>query len=180
MNEVRIIGGKWKRRKLRFPDRPQLRPTPNRARETLFNWLAPYIQGSSCLDLFAGSGALGFEALSRGARAVTLIDSDAATVRALQRSRDTLGAADCTIVHGHAATFLRRDRTPWNVVFLDPPFASELLDQTLLLLRDDAHLADDAIVYVEVSAHVPADLSTWHEHRRARAGDVQFLLLRPI
>jgi 16S rRNA (guanine966-N2)-methyltransferase len=180
LNEVRIIGGKWKRRKLPFPDRPQLRPTPNRVRETLFNWLAPHIHGASCLDLFAGSGALGFEALSRGARAATLVDSDAATVRALQRTRQLLDATGCTVVHARAATFLARDSTPWDVVFLDPPFAGELLQEALALLHRDTHLAADARVYVEVSVHATPDLSDWRESKRARAGDVQSLLLQPI
>jgi 16S rRNA (guanine966-N2)-methyltransferase len=180
LNEVRIIGGKWKRRKLPFPDRPELRPTPNRARETLFNWLAPNILDATCLDLFAGSGALGFEALSRGARAVTLVDSDAATVRALQRSRQLLGAADCTIVHARAANFLRRDTTSWDIVFLDPPFSSGLLEEALGLLRQGAHLAADALVYVEASGHALPNLLDWREYKRARAGDVRSLLLQPI
>jgi 16S rRNA (guanine966-N2)-methyltransferase len=180
LNEVRIIGGKWKRRKLEFPDRPQLRPTPNRARETLFNWLAPHIDGAHCVDLFAGSGALGFEALSRGAAAATLVDSDAATIRALERSRKLLDASGCTIVHARAASFLERDVTRWDIVFVDPPFTSGLLEETLEALGRGGHLAPHGLVYVEFAARAAPDLSAWREYKRARAGDVQSLLLAAI
>jgi 16S rRNA (guanine966-N2)-methyltransferase len=163
-----------------FPDRPQLRPTPNRARETLFNWLAPHIDGAHCLDLFAGSGALGFEALSRGAATLTLVDSDAATIRALEGSRKLLGASDCTIVHAQAANFLRRDATRWDIVFVDPPFSSGLLEETLERLGRGDHLAPHGLVYVEFGAHAAPDLSAWREHKRGRAGDVQSLLLAAI
>jgi 16S rRNA (guanine966-N2)-methyltransferase len=128
LNEVRIIGGKWKRRKVAFPDRPTLRPTPNRARETLFNWLAWHIDAARCLDLFAGSGALAFEALSRGAQHATLIDNDAQVVRALHKSRDQLGADNCTIVQSSALEFLRQATSVWDIVFLDPPFDGPLLE----------------------------------------------------
>jgi 16S rRNA (guanine966-N2)-methyltransferase len=180
LNEVRIIGGKWRRRKLVFPNRPQLRPTPNRLRETLFNWLAPDIDGAVCLDLFAGSGALGFEALSRGAGAVTLIDSDAATVRALQRTRQLLDAGDCTIEHSSARGFLHRNSTHWDVVFLDPPFSASLLEETLALLRQGAHLADAALVYIEASVRELPELMGWQLYKSGRAGDVRAALLRPI
>lgn len=180
MNEVRIIGGKWKRRKLVFPDRPQLRPTPSRARETLFNWLAPHIDGACCLDLFAGSGVLGFEALSRGAATVTLVDSDAATIRALERSRKVLGAQDCTIVHARAASFLHRDTTQWDIVFVDPPFTSELLEETLQLLGRGGHLAPEALVYIEFAARAAPDLSAWREYKHARAGEVRTHLLAQV
>jgi 16S rRNA (guanine966-N2)-methyltransferase len=178
LNEVRIIGGKWKRRKLEFPDRPTLRPTPNRLRETLFNWLAMHLDAANCLDLFAGSGALGFEALSRGAAAVTLVDNDAATVRALTRTRQVLTATNCTIVHATAATFLRETVAQWDIVFLDPPFASSLLAQIMTLLRDSAAVHEDTIVYVEASARETLDLGHWQVEKRSKAGEVQALLLR--
>jgi 16S rRNA (guanine966-N2)-methyltransferase len=177
LNEVRIIGGKWKRRKLAFPDRPTLRPTPNRARETLFNWLMGHLDGARCLDLFAGSGALGFEALSRGAAEATLVDSDAEVVKALKKSRQLLAADNCTVVHASALAFLEQATTPWDIVFLDPPFASRLLAESLEMLAKGHCLREDSIVYVEVSAHDTPDLSGWRTWKEARAGDVRSMLL---
>ena len=178
MNEVRIISGKWKRRKLAFPDRPTLRPTPDRARETVFNWLAPWIDGARCLDLFAGSGALGFESLSRGAAAATLVDVDPIVIRALQASARMLDAADCTIRKSAALEFLRSDESVWDIVFLDPPFASRLLEQCLCVLQEGGpHLHQESIVYVESSIHHPLELSRWRIIKTTRTGDVQAALL---
>ncbi len=177
MNEVRIISGKWKRRKLAFPDRPTLRPTPDRARETVFNWLAPWLDGAHCLDLFAGSGALGFEALSRGAASATLIDDDPLVIRALQESARTIDAIDCTIRRAAALEFLRGNDRAWDIVFLDPPFDSLLLEQSLAVLQAGAHLHAEAIVYVESSVHRPPKLDDWRTIKSTRTGDVQSLLV---
>ena len=168
---MRIISGKWKRRKLAFPDRPTLRPTPDRARVTLFNWLNEWIDGARCLDLFAGSGALGFEALSRGAAAVTLIDDDPAVVRALQASAQMLGAIDCSIRRSSAIEFLRGDTGRWDIVFLDPPFASDLLGKCLRILEVSPAIDANSIVYVESQhprASRPRTLANHQEnaHRR--------------
>ena len=178
MNEVRIISGKWRRRKLAFPDRPTLRPTPDRARETVFNWLAPWLDGARCLDLFAGSGALGFEALSRGAAAVTLVDDDPVVIRALQANAKMLDAVDCTIRKSSAIDFLRTDESLWDIVFLDPPFASRLLEQCLSILEDSPRLHQDSIVYVESSIHDPPELGRWQTIKTTRTGDVQSALLK--
>jgi 16S rRNA (guanine966-N2)-methyltransferase len=177
LNEVRIISGKWRRRKLAFPSRPTLRPTPDRARETVFNWLAPWIDGARCLDLFAGSGALGFEALSRGAAEVTLIDDDPVVIRALQASARTLDAVDCTIRKSRAVDFLRGDEGTWDIVFLDPPFASDLLESTLHALEAGPRLHAKSIVYVESSAHDPPQLDRWETIKTTRTGDVQSTLV---
>jgi 16S rRNA (guanine966-N2)-methyltransferase len=178
LNEVRIIGGKWKRRKLAFPSRAALRPTPNRARETLFNWLARDLDGANCLDLFAGSGALGFEALSRGAASATLVDNDILTVRALQQSRAMLGATHCSIECASALTFLRTCQSVWDIVFLDPPFDSRLLIESLdILAHSSVSLHEHSLVYVETSEHQPADLAQWTIHKTSRAGDVRSMLL---
>jgi 16S rRNA (guanine966-N2)-methyltransferase len=178
VNEVRIISGKWRRRKLAFPDRPTLRPTPDRARETVFNWLAQWLDGARCLDLFAGSGALGFEALSRGAAAATLVDDDPAVIRALQESARAIGATDCTIRRASALDFLRGNERSWDIVFLDPPFDSRLLEQTLEALGDGAHLHDESIVYVESSVHRPPLLGRWRTMKSTRTGDVQSQLVQ--
>jgi 16S rRNA (guanine966-N2)-methyltransferase len=178
VNEVRIISGKWRRRKLAFPSRPTLRPTPDRARETVFNWLAPWLDGARCLDLFAGSGALGFEALSRGAAEVTLVDDDPAVIRALQESARTIGAIDCTIQRASALDFLRVADRSWDIVFLDPPFDSRLLEQSLDALSDGAQLHAESIVYVESSVHRPPHLDRWQTIKSTRTGDVQSQLVQ--
>ncbi len=178
MNEVRIISGKWRRRKLAFPDRPTLRPTPDRARETVFNWLAPWLDGARCLDLFAGSGALGFESLSRGAAAATLVDDDPVVVRALQDSARAIGATDCTIQRASALDFLRANNRSWDIVFLDPPFASNLLEQCLEVLHEGVHLHADSIVYVESSVHQSLQLDSWTTVKSTRTGDVLSRLVR--
>jgi 16S rRNA (guanine966-N2)-methyltransferase len=177
VNEVRIISGKWRRRKLAFPNRPTLRPTPDRARETLFNWLAPHVEGARCLDLFAGSGALGFEALSRGAASVTLIDDDPVVVQALRDSAQKLGASGCTIVKSAALLYLRGARDTWDIVFLDPPFTTTLLAQSLAELSAGSLLHQDSIVYLESSIHAPPDLTDWQTIKRSRTGAVQSMLV---
>jgi len=187
MNEVRIIGGMWKRRKLAFPSRPGLRPSPDRTRVTLFNWLAPMIDGARCLDLFAGSGALGFEAASRGATSVTLVEHDPEAVRALRANREKLGATQCEIVRGEALHWLRTLRVPagngdalWDVVFLDPPFDGALLDRALGMLVDGSHLAPDARVYIEFRRGSAPDLTGWIIDKSTRAGDSSAHLLRLV
>ncbi len=179
MNEVRIISGKWRRRKLAFPSRPTLRPTPDRARETVFNWLAAWMDGARCLDLFAGSGALGFESLSRGAAEATLVDDDPVVVRALKESARAIGATNCTIVRASALDFLRSNDRSWDIVFLDPPFDSPLLERSLDALGAGTHLHSESIVYVESSIHQPPSLAGWTTIKSTRTGDVQSQLLQP-
>jgi len=125
-NRVRIIAGEWRSRLIRFPPAAQLRPTPDRVRETLFNWLGQRLDGLACLDLFAGSGALGFEALSRGARRVVMVERDRTVAAALRESARDLGATGAEIHESDALAWLARSRETFDVVFLDPPFASDL------------------------------------------------------
>jgi 16S rRNA (guanine966-N2)-methyltransferase len=177
VNEVRIIAGKWKRRKLAFPKRPTLRPTPDRARVTLFHWLAPSVDDAHCLDLCAGSGALGFEALSRGAASATLIDDDPLVVRALRDSAERLGAIDCSIHRASALTYLRSSSRSWDIVFLDPPFASSLLESALAMLASAPHLKAASIVYAESSTQTTLDLHRWSVLKQTRTGEVASMLL---
>ena len=173
---LRIIGGDWRSRRLRVPDRPGLRPTPDRVRETLFNWLGQRLDGLACLDLFAGSGALGFEAASRGAARVTMVESDRAALAELERNRAALGAAQVAIVGGDARAFLAGGRAEaYDVVFLDPPFRQNALPAVLGALP--ARLKAGARVYVESDAPLEAP-PPWVELRRGRAGQVSFQLLR--
>jgi 16S rRNA (guanine(966)-N(2))-methyltransferase RsmD len=174
-NTVRIIGGAWRRRLLEFPDAGDLRPTPDRVRETLFNWLGQDLTGQACLDLFAGSGVLGFEAASRGAREVVLVESDAAAVRALHASRQLLGATQVDIVRREALEFLQADRRLYDLVFLDPPYRLNLLPRVLPLLG--ARLAPDASVYLE-AGELPALPEGYELYRHEKAGKVKALLIK--
>lgn len=176
---VRIIAGDWRGRRLPVVDRPGLRPTPDRVRETLFNWLMPVIEGSRCLDLYAGSGALGFEAASRGARQVCLIEQDAQVAAALRDHIDRLQATDRMQVHcTDAMTWLRRPvAEPFDVVFIDPPYSLDLIAPTISALREHGWLAADAWLYCEWPLDRPAPVSEppW---RTGRAGNIAFALYR--
>ena len=171
---MRIIGGDHRGRRIRVASRPGLRPTPDRVRETLFNWLGQRLDGESCLDLFAGSGALGFEAASRGAARVVMVEADRAAYDALQAARELIGARTVELVHGDALQYLERAGDRFGVVFLDPPFRQNAL--SALLERLPPRLAPGALVYVEAAdALEPAE--AWRELKRARAGQVSYQLL---
>ena len=174
-NRVRIIGGRYRSRILQFPPSMQLRPTPDRVRETLFNWLGQDLTGCTCLDLFAGSGALGFEALSRGAHLVVLVERDRQAYSALQDNQRLLGATDARIVWCDALEFLRQDARPYDIIFLDPPY--NFTDTEALLPHLPTHLAGDAVVYREGPQFLP-DIPGWVTHRSARAGAVHYQLLK--
>src|SRR5688572_10591462 len=146
-SRVRIIGGEWRSRIITFPPKADLRPTPDRVRETLFNWLGQELDGKICLDLFAGSGALGFEAASRGAKRVVMVDHDAGAFHALQNNAAALGAATVELRRADALEFLRADDGIYDVVFLDPPFRADYLPQVLPALV--ARLATGAMVHIE-------------------------------
>ena len=178
-NRLRIIGGEWRRRVLDFAPVPGLRPTPDRVRETLFNWLQPTLPGARCLDLFAGSGALGWEAASRGAGRVVLVDRDRRVTRHLARVREQLGASRVEIIEAPAEGFLRGEPQGFDVVFADPPFDSELLASVLPLLRAPGWLVPQARVYAEFDARrsLPALDPAWSVLREGRAGHVGYALL---
>jgi 16S rRNA (guanine(966)-N(2))-methyltransferase RsmD len=173
-NTVRIIGGVWRSRVLKFPDAADLRPTPDRVRETLFNWLGPNLAGAACLDLFAGSGALGFEALSRGAASVVMVENNAMALRALRENATKLGAENATIVRGDALEFARGARSRFDVVFVDPPYRLGLQATALGLAA--GFLAEGGRVYVESDAAIEPS-GGWAVVKHARAGRVHFHLL---
>ena len=156
-NKLRIIAGDWRSRQLRFADLPGLRPTPARVRETLFNWLQNAVVGSRCLDLYAGSGALGFEAASRGAKVVVQVESSALACRHLKENAQALSANQIKIVNQDVFRFLAGDAEPYDLVFLDPPFAKNLALQTCQWLEDKGWLATYARVYVEVESCLKLD-----------------------
>lgn len=181
-NEVRIIGGRWRGRKIRFPDDTGIRPSPDRVRETLFNWLAPVVSGARCLDLFAGSGVLGLEALSRGAAAVVLVDRDRSVIRHLQDVVAQLDAAGASVVAADALAWLGPQRGPFDIVFLDPPFDAAWVPALLDKLDEPGCLAPGAWIYVErPAAEGPPSLPAgWRQHRSGKAGDVgYYLAVRP-
>ena len=173
--KLRIIGGKYRSRLLRVAARPGLRPTPDRVRETLFNWLGQDLSGLACLDLFAGSGALGFEAASRGAARVVMVEADRIALAELQRSRAALGAEQVLIVPGDAEAFLAREKECFDVVFLDPPFRQNAVPALLAILPP--RLQRGTRVYVESAVPV-AVTPPWTELKQARAGQVCYQLLR--
>ena len=172
---LRIVGGKYRSRRLRVPARPGLRPTPDRVRETLFNWLGQDLSGLGCLDLFAGSGALGFEAASRGAAHVTMVEKDRVALAELERGRAALGAAQVQIRGGDAYAYLASTGARFDLVFLDPPFRQNALPA--LLEKLPARLRPGGRVYVESDSPIEVPLP-WIELRRARAGQVSYQLLR--
>jgi len=174
-NRVRIIGGAWRSRSITFPDRKDLRPTPDRVRETLFNWLGQDLTGRACLDLYAGSGALGFEAASRGASRVVMLERDAATYKALLASRDALGAKQVEVVRADALEFLKAARETYDAVFVDPPFSANAWGAALALLP--LRLAPNARVYCE-SAETFELPAGWQAVKQGKAGQVHYQLLR--
>jgi 16S rRNA (guanine966-N2)-methyltransferase len=180
-NSVRIIAGAWRGRRIHFPDMPGLRPTPDRVRETLFNWLQHSIAGSRCLDLFAGSGALGLEALSRGAKEAVFVEQFPAAARALQEQLVRLGGTGkARILEMGAARFLRTPGAPFDVAFLDPPFGKDALVEYIPLLDAGNWLKVGALIYLENerAAGVPALPAHWEMLKSKSAGEVGYHLAR--
>ncbi|WP_166361303.1 16S rRNA (guanine(966)-N(2))-methyltransferase RsmD [Pseudomonas akapageensis] len=177
--QLRIIGGEWRSRRLSFPDGPGLRPTPDRVRETLFNWLAPYVAGAKVLDAFAGSGALYLEALSRGATTAVALDSNPVAIASLKQNLETLRCANGQVLQSDALRYLQNPATTaFDMVFLDPPFHQNLLVETCALLEERQWLAEGAWIYTE-SETPPSSLqlpSNWRLHREKKAGQVYYAL----
>jgi 16S rRNA (guanine966-N2)-methyltransferase len=178
-NRLRIIGGRWRGTRIEFPRIEAIRPSPDRVRETLFNWLQSWTEGATCLDLFAGSGALGLEALSRGAAHVTFVDREPRVGRHLVQTLERLKAQEADVQVMDALSFLKRAPRRYDIVFLDPPFASTLLQQACDLLAA-GWVAPGAHIYVENPADEPLPLlpEGWSVHRTKQAGQVGYHLLR--
>jgi 16S rRNA (guanine966-N2)-methyltransferase len=172
-NRVRIIGGKWRSRILKFPPAGELRPTPDRVRETVFNWLGQRLDAMTCLDLFAGSGAMGFEALSRGARRVVMVERDRAVAKALRDSAKLLDAQGLEVIEGDALAYLKRAGESFDVVFVDPPYTSDLAMKSLALLP--GRLNPGARVYAESASPLVLP-PPWSALREDRAGAVRYAL----
>jgi 16S rRNA (guanine966-N2)-methyltransferase len=181
-NKLRIIGGDWRSRCVSFVDVPGLRPTPARVRETLFNWLQYDIVGKRCLDLYAGSGALGFEAASRGAKAVTQVENNAQACRCLKENSVALSASQIKIVQSEVLRYLAGDAEPFDIVFLDPPFAMNLAVQTCQWLEEKGWLARHAKIYVETErqCNLEGIPENWRQLKSKTAGDVAYHLFERL
>ncbi len=176
--QLRIIAGKWRRRKLAFPDQQTLRPTPDRVRETLFNWLQADLAGSICLDLFAGSGALGFEAASRGAKRVVLVEKNREAASLIEQNRVQLEADMTEVVQADAIEWLVGNQQVFDIVFLDPPYRADSLSRCCDLLENGKNLAENAKIYIE---HALGDdvidiPPRWQRIRSRNAGQVSYKL----
>ncbi len=201
-DKLRIIGGDWRSRQLSFVDVPGLRPTPARVRETLFNWLQYEIFGKHCLDLYSGSGALGFEAASRGAKSVIQVENNIQACRCLKDNAEALAAGQIKVVHSDVFRYLEGDAQAFDVVFIDPPFGLDLVVQTCRQLEKNGWLAKQAKIYVETERgfdlscrtflpgtlrvntnSLPANLScgasmpeNWRQLKSKNAGEVGYYL----
>lgn len=177
-SKLRIIGGEWRSRQLPIPNIEGLRPTTDRVRETVFNWLNFDIPGASCLDLFCGTGALGFEALSRGAKDCTFVELNRSVSEQIKTNLKTLHAQNAKVNNTDAAGFLRQPATPFDVVFLDPPFRKDLLDQVIPLLAD-GWITPQGYIYIERESEKRLNLPTnWHLEKEKVAGQLTFSLYR--
>lgn len=182
-SSIRIIGGEWRSRKLTVPEAPGLRPTPDRVRETLFNWLAPTIQGARVLDAFTGSGALFLEALSRGASTGVAIDANTNAVNNLRRNLAVLQCDDAEVLRADSLHYLsNKAEQGFDIVLLDPPFHQDLLLSACQLLEDNNWLNKDAWIYTE-SEQAPSSLgvpSSWRLHREKHTGQVHYALWQKV
>ncbi len=177
---TRIISGQWRGRKLPVVDAEGLRPTTDRVKETLFNWIAQDLAHAKCLDLFAGSGGLGFEAASRYAEKVTMCELHKPAFQQLEKNRDLISAKNIEVKHGDSLTMLQTQGQPYDVVFIDPPFRKGLLDECVNALENNGWLADNALIYIEVEKELtlPALPSSWQLHREKVAGQVKYQLYK--
>jgi len=183
-NTLRIIGGEWRSRKLAFVDAPGLRPTPDRIRETLFNWVQTHIHGARCLDMFAGTGALGLEALSRGAEDVVFVEKNKTCAQQLKQNIELL-KANANVIEGDALVFLNSIEKPkqaFDLVFLDPPYRQQLLSKSLNYLIDETLIDKNSLIYLE---HESEESFDWSKYglavlKEANAGQVHSFLLELI
>lgn len=175
---LRIIAGNWRGRQLTFPDVEGLRPTGDRVRETLFNWLQPVLGFSRCLDCFAGSGALGFEAASRGAASVVMVEADRLAFNTLKENQASLQAEQCELIQDRVESYLDSSNTKFDVVFLDPPYQLDLWSPVAAMLTEKDLLNAGARIYLEYPKRQPQPVlpQSWHCLREKQAGDVKYAL----
>ena len=183
-NSVRIISGKYKSRKITFPSQSEVRPTGNRIRESLFNWIQLEITNSRCLDLFAGSGALGIEALSRGAAIATFIESNREAAFYIKKNLKNLGAINSDLIVAEATSWLKcsKDIDPFDIVFLDPPFKANLMFDCFQLLESNNMIADNGSIYIETETEFKEEIlpESWRLSHKNQAGKVFYYLYKKI
>lgn len=176
--QIRIISGQWRGRKLPVPDSPGLRPTTDRVRETVFNWLAPVLHGARCLDCFTGSGALGLEALSRYANEVIMLEYERNVAEQLRKNVQTLKSEQAKVIQTDSLQYLAQPGQPFDVVFIDPPFRRGMLAECCQLLEQNNWLSAEAYIYIEAeleAGELPVPQS-WRLHREKTAGQVAYRL----
>ena len=180
-SKVRIIGGQWRGKKIEFLDLKSLRPTPDRVRETLFNWLAPSLSNARCLDLFAGSGAIGFEALSRGAAHVVMVDNNRRICEKLKEQATLIQTDNIHIVHQEATQFIAATQETFDLIFIDPPFQSNLASALIPTLSNNPILNDGAMIYVEIPRSKQLEITkkweSWQVMRSGKTSQVYYVLL---
>ncbi len=179
-SNIRIIAGKWRSRKVSFLAKDQLRPTPDRVRETLFNWLAPYLVGATCIDLYAGSGVLGLEALSRGAKSVHAVEYEHDNVAALEESSRELGAEGYVVEQADCLQWLQQKGWSADIIFADPPYKKNLLSKTFVALEEHCWVKQGSLVYFELDNAIKENLlpATWKIYKKSKAGKVLFYLAK--
>lgn len=186
--QLRIIGGRWRSRKIHFPETAQLRPSPDRVRETLFNWLAPYIIDARCVDLFAGSGVLGFEAISRGAAQIVFIEKDRTVIQALHANASLLNAeaiaSSLDIIEGSALIWLKQGskKLRFDIAFVDPPYQTPLAAESFALLENQDWLNPNALIYFESNSPLEPEIlpPSWQVNHAKKAGQVHYYLLQKL
>ena len=174
-NSVRINAGVWRSRLLQFPDIDGLRPSPERVRQTVFNWLGQDMTSRCCLDIFAGTGVFGFEALSRNAKSVVMVEFSKQAAKSLSQNQTLLKAENCQILNMDAMQFLASNQQKFDLIFCDPPYQKQWLDQLLPILGE--HLADDGILYAEAECKIESN-ADWEVLKQSKAGNVYYHLLK--
>mgnify|MGYP005852646847 CR=1 FL=1 len=177
---IRIIAGQYKGKKLHFPALQGLRPTPDRVRETLFNWLMHDISGARCLDAFAGSGALGFEAFSRGAADVVFLEQAAQAAASLKTNINALGSNRIQVIKTNAFAYLQKTAQQFDIIFLDPPFGKGYLTQCVAVLEHSTVLKDGGLLYIESEQVIPINACHWQQLRLKKAGQVVYALYKKL
>ncbi|MFM9835879.1 MAG: 16S rRNA (guanine(966)-N(2))-methyltransferase RsmD [Methylophilaceae bacterium] len=176
-NQVRINAGVWRSRLIKFTDAEGLRPTPDRVRQTVFNWLGQELTGKTCLDLFSGTGAMGFEALSRNAKQVTMVESASLAFKALKQNKELLKAQNCQILQQDALQFLAKNTQKFDVIFCDPPYQKDWLTKLLPLLHEP--LSATGVVYAEAEFELKSS-ELWQVYKAGKAGNVYYHLLKSV
>lgn len=176
-NTVRINAGEWRSRVLQFPDAEGLRPSPERVRQTVFNWLGQDMTSKVCLDIFAGTGVFGFEALSRNAKSVVMVELSKQASKSLSQNKTLLKAENCQILNMDAMQFLASNQQRFDLIFCDPPYEKQWLDKLLPILGE--HLSDKGVLYVEAEFQIESN-DTWEVLKQSKAGKVYYHLLKCI